>query len=488
MSSNASMLRQMVGVGTGERASSARRKILFHLVHRRLWDDAEVDKAGSYTPPTFEQDGNFVQAAHEHSLLLDVANRFYSEVEGDFLLLMIDMNHRRIRGKVRFEASDITHIFPQIHCPIPVDAVVGRHLVARNAGGEFTGIVDLVQWNADLSRVASAPVRPALPPPERRDSDANNAHMSMLCFPLSRGCDTRCCSTTEQRPAEFGRVGRGTDEWESSHHRGRPLRRIVSVGDDERQMDVRLYIAGGVPSRSVIVFPPATGVTSILERRCAELASAMGDCIVVAPDFFRGRPWQPPQEEPASSTAPFNKWAAMFPWGMLQSDLYLLVLPMLLEEGVPEGSMAVLGFGWGAYAALKCSADNRLVRAGVLCHPALQVSEAVHNESVVKLLEETRVPQLVLTAGNDAALMKGGGIAQSILNAAPETQGSQFSENPSLAHGAFLINTESGTEDETESFVEEHIAQIARFVDGYLLPLLTPPPNGTLAADGTIDV
>lgn len=123
---------------------------LYHLVQKELWQEAKG--AGKpYYPPTYEADG-FIHLTKEADLLLGVANHFYKQVPGDFLVLAIDS--KQLSSKVVFEpaapvgttealAAKEQQLFPHLFGTIDFAAVTAELLVNRSEDGTFLSIQGL---------------------------------------------------------------------------------------------------------------------------------------------------------------------------------------------------------------------------------------------------------------------------------------------------------------------------------------------------------
>ena len=71
--------------------------------------------------------------------MLQVANTFYRQSSGDFVLLVIDPS--RVTVPVKWEQSDdqLATVFPHIYGSTNRDAIVDVRQVLRSADGTFTG-------------------------------------------------------------------------------------------------------------------------------------------------------------------------------------------------------------------------------------------------------------------------------------------------------------------------------------------------------------
>jgi len=96
-----------------------------------------------YLPTAYAQDG-FVHCTREPAVLIEVANRFYRGVAGDFLVLDIDPS--RLTAELRYEQpvppappgsalEDV--LFPHIYGPVNREAIVAVRQVQRSADGRF---------------------------------------------------------------------------------------------------------------------------------------------------------------------------------------------------------------------------------------------------------------------------------------------------------------------------------------------------------------
>jgi uncharacterized protein (DUF952 family) len=109
---------------------------IYHIATRADWDEASA--AGEYTRSslgrTLAEEG-FIHAS-QASQVTRTANRFYRDVPGDLLLLVIDP--ARLRSEVRYEHVPGAELpFPHIYGPLNVDAVVEARPLAPGPDGAF---------------------------------------------------------------------------------------------------------------------------------------------------------------------------------------------------------------------------------------------------------------------------------------------------------------------------------------------------------------
>ena len=70
-------------------------KAIFHLAPAARWRDWPAEQP--YLPAEYAADG-FIHCTAGDELMLQVANRFYRDVPGAFVLLVIDPARRRTAG------------------------------------------------------------------------------------------------------------------------------------------------------------------------------------------------------------------------------------------------------------------------------------------------------------------------------------------------------------------------------------------------------
>ena len=124
---------------------------VFHLIQASLWDKA-IENNETYFPPTYEVDG-FTHGTSNPDKLLNIANHFYPDVEGDWYCLKMTVESLAATGvktifegtapvgdkQPDFDGSD-DELFPHIHGGIHPDAVLEVHRVMRGADGTFLSI------------------------------------------------------------------------------------------------------------------------------------------------------------------------------------------------------------------------------------------------------------------------------------------------------------------------------------------------------------
>jgi len=124
---------------------------VFHLVQATLWDQ-NIASDGIYYPPTYEVDG-FTHGTSNPQKLLNVANHFYPDVQGDWYCLRMTVESLKTSGvETVYEGTapvgDIQpdfegagdELFPHIHGGLKAFAVLEAHKVNRADDGAFLSI------------------------------------------------------------------------------------------------------------------------------------------------------------------------------------------------------------------------------------------------------------------------------------------------------------------------------------------------------------
>jgi uncharacterized protein (DUF952 family) len=167
--------------------------MILHLVSKADWEATPTDQP--YRAASLDSEG-FIHATNGETLMLEVANAFYKDAPGDFLLLHID--EAKLTSEVKWEApaplgrgaeeqgsegegvarppevkaefgesalvptsqppTPSAPLFPHIYGPVNRDAIVSISLAVKAADGSFTGFAPL-----NLPPVAASPSDPANP-------------------------------------------------------------------------------------------------------------------------------------------------------------------------------------------------------------------------------------------------------------------------------------------------------------------------------------
>ncbi len=145
--------------------------MILHLVAKADWDALKDDQP--YVAASLSSEG-FTHCSAGEALMLDVANRFYRDQPGEFLLLEIDES--KLTAEVKWEAPadpkpavdtppdakaeygeqpPTAVLFPHVYGPINRDAVVRVRTAARDADGAFTGFAELPAASAAAPAAAA---------------------------------------------------------------------------------------------------------------------------------------------------------------------------------------------------------------------------------------------------------------------------------------------------------------------------------------------
>lgn len=107
-------------------------QVIYHMTPQAMWD-AQCDQS-HFEPPSLAAEG-FIHCTAEPEKLLQVANRFYREIPGPFIIVCIAP--KRLDAVVRWEIAD-GHIFPHIYGPLNRMAVERIVTFPRQADNSFS--------------------------------------------------------------------------------------------------------------------------------------------------------------------------------------------------------------------------------------------------------------------------------------------------------------------------------------------------------------
>ena len=113
--------------------------LIYHIATRADWDRALAD--GEYTRSSLDKtlaEEGFIHAS-QASQVTGTANKFYRDVTGDLVLLVIDPG--LLGSEVRYEdvpGADLP--FPHVYGPLNVDAVIAVRPFAPGPDGTFAFI------------------------------------------------------------------------------------------------------------------------------------------------------------------------------------------------------------------------------------------------------------------------------------------------------------------------------------------------------------
>jgi uncharacterized protein (DUF952 family) len=104
---------------------------IYHMTPRSLWEAQAASP--SFAPPSLADEG-FIHCTAEPDRLLLVANTFYRDLPGAFIIVRIAPE--RLSAGLRWEWAD-GHLFPHIYGPVNEDAVDQIIEFPRLADGTF---------------------------------------------------------------------------------------------------------------------------------------------------------------------------------------------------------------------------------------------------------------------------------------------------------------------------------------------------------------
>ena len=112
---------------------------IFHLAPAERWE--AWSSTAEYLPEEYGKD-SFIHCTAGDELMLRVANHFYRNTPGAYVLLVLETE--RLTSELRWEApgDGLAERFPHIYGPINRDAVIQVRSVQRSADGTFTGWSD----------------------------------------------------------------------------------------------------------------------------------------------------------------------------------------------------------------------------------------------------------------------------------------------------------------------------------------------------------
>lgn len=105
--------------------------MIYHMAPAMVWKNQP--KSELYVCESLDTEG-FIHCTDEQERLVWVANHFYRDVAGDFVILYID--EALLQSELKWEEAD-GHSFPHIYGPLNCDAVINVIEFPRNENGAF---------------------------------------------------------------------------------------------------------------------------------------------------------------------------------------------------------------------------------------------------------------------------------------------------------------------------------------------------------------
>jgi len=103
---------------------------IYHMLEAQAWQ-AEPDKP--YAAPSLQTEG-FIHCSGDRPTLMAVANRFYRDHPGNWIVLVIDP--QRLSAPLQWDQVE-DGTFPHLYGPLNRDAVVGIVPLPRADDGSF---------------------------------------------------------------------------------------------------------------------------------------------------------------------------------------------------------------------------------------------------------------------------------------------------------------------------------------------------------------
>lgn len=114
---------------------------ILHLI--RAEDYNALAEGEPWQPESLATEG-FIHCTAEPEVLLQVANSFYRQTSGDYLVLVIDP--AKVTAPVKYEAPAqpagplANHLFPHIYGPLNREAIIAVRPTRRAADGTFLAV------------------------------------------------------------------------------------------------------------------------------------------------------------------------------------------------------------------------------------------------------------------------------------------------------------------------------------------------------------
>lgn len=105
--------------------------VIYHMTARSLWEEQAA--LPGFAPPSLADEG-FIHCTAEPDRLLLVANTFYRDLPGAFII--VGIAPERLSAVLRWEQAD-GHLFPHVYGPLNKDAVAQTIEFPRRADGTF---------------------------------------------------------------------------------------------------------------------------------------------------------------------------------------------------------------------------------------------------------------------------------------------------------------------------------------------------------------
>mmetsp|Transcript_7122 Transcript_7122/g.10209 ORF Transcript_7122/g.10209 Transcript_7122/m.10209 type:complete len:271 (+) Transcript_7122:128-940(+) len=154
--------------------------------------------------------------------------------------------------------------------------------------------------------------------------------------------------------------------------------------------------------KAMIIFTDVFGITERMKFISDELAR-LGKYHVIIPDSFRGKTMD--------SESDLVTWLRSVPYQPVVSQDIDSCMEYLRKEMEIEGELPVgsVGFCWGGWAIAKSASEGVSWRCAVSPHPSTKIEKFIFDSNEDLMLEKTKMPFLLLPAGDDMENLKPGG-------------------------------------------------------------------------------
>ncbi len=106
-------------------------QLIYHMLPIDQWH--ALTAQADYVAETLASEG-FIHCTGEPERLVEVANRFYRQIAGEFVILSIAAT--KLQSELRWEEAD-GHLFPHVYGPVVRTAIVAVDPFPRAPDGTF---------------------------------------------------------------------------------------------------------------------------------------------------------------------------------------------------------------------------------------------------------------------------------------------------------------------------------------------------------------
>eukprot|EP00747_Dinoflagellata_sp_TGD_P222056 gnl/TRDRNA2_/TRDRNA2_93807_c0_seq1.p1 gnl/TRDRNA2_/TRDRNA2_93807_c0~~gnl/TRDRNA2_/TRDRNA2_93807_c0_seq1.p1 ORF type:complete len:280 (-),score=34.85 gnl/TRDRNA2_/TRDRNA2_93807_c0_seq1:81-920(-) len=244
---------------------------------------------------------------------------------------------------------------------------------------------------------------------------------------------------------------------------------------------LQAYVTGQVGSQhAIIVCSDIFGFdTGRHLEHCDTLAARCG-CLVVCPDFFRGRAPRLTKTLSGLMKIPAILWRLprmlknikSTTWPQIREDIGSTCL-YLREKGVVKVGM--LGFCWGSYVVHRTCGESDLAPGFVVCgtcaHPSTNRVPSMNKDELTpnQIMSRILCPQLVLASQGEPEEWKPGGSIEAVVRSLDDNaikEGSDFQVFEEMQHG--FVSRGDPSKDRVLRDADLAMTAIIGFMNKYL--------------------